>query len=159
MLRDLLIAIIKILAWFWSQPTLKIRISEDNPYEEVGGLKFEVENVGDKATSLTPTVRAKFFTIKRRRDSVFFDIRELERNLPPFTPKLLSASARKVQPQRDNAWYRVYIFLPAKGRACRVRIRNASLESIGFFCFFGRAALVSSNRTRWRENINVNRRI
>jgi len=135
-LNDLLAGLFRVVAWLWSRPTLRARISEDNPNEEVGGLKFEIENVSDNATSLDPSINVTFVTVKRHRGSAVFDVRDLDRNLPPFTPKLFSASAREVQPQRGHAWFRVYMFLPRKGRACRVRIRNASLEQIGFFRFW-----------------------
>lgn len=128
--------LLKFLTWFWSRPTLRVRISEDDVDAEVGGLKFEVENVSDKATSLCPTVKAHFLSIKQEPGTVVFDVRELDRGLPPFTPKQFSASAREVQPQRCFSWFRVYTFSPTKGRVCRVRVRHASLEPIGRFRFW-----------------------
>lgn len=127
---------IKVFVWFWSRPTLRVRISADSVEEEVGGLKFEVTNDSNKTTSLNPSVKAHFLTIKRANRSVVFDVREQDRGLPPFSSKHFSASARKSQPERHHAWFRMYAFSPTKGRACRVRVRNASLEQIWFFRFW-----------------------
>ncbi len=136
MLENILNGLLKLFAWFWSRPTLRVRISADNAEEEVGGLKFEVENISNETTSLNPNIVARFMTVKRENSGVVFDIRDLDRNLPPFTPKTFSASARESQPERHHAWFRTYTFSPTKGRARRTRIRNASLEQIGFARFW-----------------------
>lgn len=135
MIEKFLNGLFKVFAWFWSRPTLRVRISADSAEEEVGGLKFEVENICDKITSLSPSVRTRFLTIERENCLAVFDVRELDRSLPPFTPKHFSASARESQPERHYAWFRVYTFSSTEARACRARARNASLEQIGRFRF------------------------
>jgi len=119
MFENILNGLFKIFAWLWSRPTLRVRISADNAEEEVGGLSFEVQNISNETTSLNPSIVARFMTVKRENSAVVFDVRELDRSLPPFTPKTFSASARESQPGRHHAWFRTYTFSPTKGRARR----------------------------------------
>ena len=135
MLRDIVEIIGKSLGWLINRPTLRVRIRQDEPDRELGGLVFEVENISDKTTSLNPTVTASYLSIKREPRTVVFDVRESDRNLAPYTPKQLTASARETQPERGHGWFRTYTFVPTRGRNCRVRIRNASLEPIGIWRF------------------------
>lgn len=136
MLRDILVLLGKGLAWLVARPTLRVRIREDNPDRQLGGLEFEVENVSDQTTSLSPVVTARYLSIKREPRSIIFDVREGDRNLAPFTPKQLTASARAAQVGRGHGWFRTYTFVPTRGRKCRVRIRNASLEPVGLLRFW-----------------------
>jgi len=128
-----------VITWFFSRPTLRVRIREDEPNRDVGGLVFEVENVSDKATSLLSMVTATYLTVKRRPCRIAFDVREGDRNLTPFKPRQLSASPREIQSQRLHGWFRRYSFKPSRGRVCHVRIRNANLTPVGFwrFCIEG----------------------
>ena len=135
-LRDVIEFIGKGLGWLIDRPTLRVRIREDEPDRELGGLVFEVENISDKTTSLNPTVTASYLSIKREPRTVIFDVREGDRNLAPYTPKQLTASARETQPERGHGWFRTYTFVPTRGRNRRVRIRNVSLEPIGFWRFW-----------------------
>jgi len=109
-----------LMSWLLGRPRLRVWIQEDNPDVEVGGLRFEVENISDKATSLSPIVSASYLTIKRQLKSILFDVRELDRNLPPFTPIQFNASAREQQLGRGHGWFRCYIFTPSRGAACYV---------------------------------------
>lgn len=136
MLRDIVELTGKGLGWLIRLPTLRVRIREDEPDRELGGLVFEVENISDKTTSLNPTVIATYLSIKREPRTVIFDVREGDRNLAPFTAKQLTASARETQVGRGHGWFRTYTFVPTRGRNRRVRIRNASLEPIGFWRFW-----------------------
>jgi hypothetical protein len=136
MLREIFDACAYIIGWLLARPTLRVRLIADDPEQEVGGLQVEVENRRDKATSLDPTVRATFLTVKRQHREVNFDVRELDRNLPPFTPKLFSASARERQPERFDSWFRVYRFSPSRGRVCKLRIKNASLEPMNLVAYW-----------------------
>jgi len=66
-----------------------------------------------------------------RRADVVFLVRELERELPPFRPRLFHASA----PAGLPPWYlfsclRVYSFRPSRGRVARVRVRNVDLDRL-----------------------------
>jgi hypothetical protein len=111
-------------------PVLKVRIQEDDPDKIEGGLQFEVENASEAVTSLSPHIALKYQSAKGERKTLVFDVREAERHLPPFTPKLFSASARENQHGREHGWYRRYIFKPTRGKTSVVRIRNAELDAI-----------------------------
>lgn len=145
-----------LLSWLLGRPRLRVRIQEDDPDVEVGGLQFEVENISDKETSLSPIISVSYLTIKRQLKSILFDVRELDRNLPPFTPKQFNASAREQQLGRGHGWFRCYTFTPSRGAACCVRIRNASLEPIGFIRFWcQRVCFLSLGRVFGRTSITM----
>jgi hypothetical protein len=120
------------------RPALKIRIMEDSPDQHVGGLVFEVENASPTATSLVPTVRSKFWFPQKgryRKGNAVYDVRELDRELPPYKAKMLSASAQRLPSGYGHSWFRVYCFQPRKGPRVRMRIRNARLEPLGILRF------------------------
>lgn len=124
----------KFFAWLARRPLLKIRIVEDKPEQEPGGLIFEVENAGPTSTSLMPTVRSWFWFPERghyRKGYAVYDVRELDRELSPFKVKMLTASPRSLPPGYEFAWFRVYEFQPRCGPRARVRIRNSMLEPLG----------------------------
>ena len=138
-METLLNWIIKFLAWLFRCRFLKIRIVEDDPDQEEGGLKFEVENASPTPTSLSPVITSKFLYPSKgcyRSGSATFDLRELDRQLPPFTPKMFSASGRQLPPGYGHAWFRVYRFRPRHGVPRRVRIRNAMLEPLSALRFW-----------------------
>ena len=122
--------------WIFRRPKLVIRISEDDPDREEGGLVFEVENQSSTLTSLTTTIDVSFVTIKRHSAKMIFDVREFDRSLQPLTARTFSASARQTQPERYHGWFRAYTFRPSKGWATTVRLKNASLKTIGLVRFF-----------------------
>ena len=128
----------RFLAWLARRPALKIRIVEDKPEQQVGGLVFAVENASPTATSLVPTVRSKFWFPQEgryRKGKAVYDIRELDRELPPYKAKVLRASAQSLPPGYGHSWFRVYCFQPRRGPRTRVRIRNARLEPLGILRF------------------------
>lgn len=125
--------LVRFLAWTFRRPFLKIRIIEDEPNQNEGGLQFEAENSSQTLTSLHPVITAKFLYPEKgcyRRGAATFDVRELDRELPPFQAKIFSASARQLPPGYGFAWFRVYRFRPRRGVPRRVRIRSAMLESL-----------------------------
>lgn len=130
---------VRFLGWLARRPLLKVRITQDDPEKEEGGLSFEVENIRPTPTSLSPTVKSTFLFPRRgayRKGRAVFDVRELDRSLRPFTPKMFSASARRLPPGYGHAWFRVYCFSPRRGPRTKVRIRNALLEVVGPFRFW-----------------------
>jgi len=142
--------VVRFLACLARRPVLKIRIVEDESGRQAGGLVFEVENARPASTSLVPTVRSRFWFPERgryRKGYGVYDVRELDRELPPFKAKMLTASARSLPPGYGFAWFRIYEFRPRRGARAKVRIRNASLEPLGatrflfelwWFCLTGR---------------------
>jgi hypothetical protein len=126
--------VVRFLAWVFRRPRLNVRVIEDDPDSEPGGLRFEAENTSPSPSSLDPVVQARFMypsAGRMRRGAAVFDVRELDRELPPFSPKLFSASARALPPGYGHAWFRVYRFRARGGVPRRVRIRNALLEPLG----------------------------
>lgn len=125
---------LRLLAWLARRPVLKVRIAKDEPEQQAGGLVFEVENASPTPTSLVPTVTSRFWFLEKgqyRKGTAVYDVCELDRGLPPFTAKMLSASARSLPPGYGHAWFRVYELQPHRGARARVRIRNAMLEPLG----------------------------
>jgi hypothetical protein len=128
----------RFLAWLNGRPVLKIRIVEDNPAQQVGGLVFEVENASPTATSLVPIVRSRSWFPRNgryRKGETVYDVRELDRKLPPFQPQMFSASAQSLPSGYGHSWFRTYEFQPRRGPRTRVRIRNAKLEPLGIVRF------------------------
>jgi hypothetical protein len=120
--------IIKVVSWFARRPTLRVRISRDDPEEHIGGLLFEVENVRNTPTSLEPTITVSFLTSRRKYGVAVFDVRDVNRELPPFQAKQFSASARQLPIIYSATWFRTYLFRPTHGFKARVRVRNAFLQ-------------------------------
>ena len=130
--------LLRFFAWIARRPALKIRIVEDDPDRNPGGLVFEVENVSPTNTSLAPIVKSRFWFPKRgeyRKGRTVYDVRELNRELPPFRAKIFTASARTLPLGYGFAWFRVFEFCPRRGPRSRVRVRNASLEPLGVLRF------------------------
>lgn len=125
--------IFRFLKWIFRIPFLQIRIVEDDPDQQKGGLKFEAENACPTPTSLLPVITSEFLYPSKgrmRRGAAIFDVRELDRELPPFKPKIFSASPRALPPGYGASWFRVYRFRPRRGVPRRVRIRSAMLEPL-----------------------------
>ena len=90
---------VQVFDWFLRRPALQVRVFDDDPDKPRGGLGFEVENSSPTSTSLTPTITSKFLYPSKgrlRRGSATFDVEERDRNLPPFSPKKLTATARRL---------------------------------------------------------------
>ena len=103
---------LKIFSWLLRRPKLKIRILEDNHTKEVGHLRFEVENQSDTDTSLNPIIKTSFWhpkegtKLKYVKGSSSYDVRELDRKLPPFQAKIFSATARNHPSNYHFSWFR-----------------------------------------------------
>ena len=130
--------LLRFFAWIARRPKLKIRVIEDDPDRNPGGLVFEVENISHSNTSLAPIVKSRFWFPKRgeyHKGRTIYDVRELDRELPPFRAKIFTASARTLPRGYGFAWFRVFAFCPRRGPQARVRVRNASLEPLGVLRF------------------------
>lgn len=101
-----------------------------NPTTEVV-LRFEVTNVGEKATSLEPDVVVRSVTPKRELISFVLPIQEADRQLPPHAQKQFTAKAivRAVYP---FCWFKRYSFRVLRGSGAIIRYRNAKNEDIPF---------------------------
>lgn len=126
--------ILRLLAWVARRPLLRVRIVEDERDGQVGGLVLEVENASPTPTSLEPVIGSTFWFPEKgryRRGRALYDVREVDRELPPFKARVLTASARRLPPGYGFSWFRVYEFKPRQGPRLRVRVRNAILEPLG----------------------------
>lgn len=92
--------IIDIFFSLTSEPRLRITILEDDPMSLNGGLRFEIENIGDKPTELHPLVRSTFITTEGGRYDMIFDVHGTDLSLSPYIKKRFEASARQIQPER-----------------------------------------------------------
>src|SRR5262249_28117055 len=123
----------QLLGALRGRPRIHIRIQEDKPDQEVGGLKFEIENRRWTVTSLDPKITVKYHYLDRDGHHVGYNafyLRDAEqRRLDPFQPKILTASADRLSNQYWLSFFRTYTFRPVSGLKCRVRVRNvANLE-------------------------------
>lgn len=109
----LIVFIIDIFFTLASGPRLRIAILEDDPMSLDGGLRFEIENIGDKPTALHPLVRCTFFTTKAERCDMIFDVHGTDLSLPPYIKKCFEASARQLQPERIHGQSKHYCNFPA----------------------------------------------
>lgn len=128
--------LLKLLSWASGRPLLVVRIIEDDSERDIGGLRFEIENQSKNAVSLQPHIKSTYWHPVKgtyRKASTIYDVRELDRKLPPFTPKLLTASSRHYPSEFMFSWFRTYKFIPTCGPATVVRIRNALLEPLSFW--------------------------
>jgi hypothetical protein len=109
------------LDFFTAGPRLQITVLADDPIQTEGGLRFEVENVGNRPTCLHPVVRAAFITAAGERRNMLFDVQDTDLALPPFTPKTFQATARQAQPERQGV-ARQYCFDHGDGAAIEIQV-------------------------------------
>ncbi len=131
-------SLLRIIYWIIRRPNLSIRIMQDEPKDETDNLKFEIENRSDTKTSLMPVIKITFWHPQKWafvRGSSAYDVRELDRLLPPFQARIMTATARRLPNGYTFSWFRTYTFNPSRGPSKTVRIRNAFLEPIGWFSF------------------------
>ena len=134
---------IKLIDWFWQllgalrgRPRIHVQIQEDKPDQEVGGLRFEIENRRWTVTSLDRKITLRYHYQDKTGTHVAHNayyVRDEDRRLEPFRPRILTASVDR----RSNQWwlsfFRTYTFRPTSGLKCRVRVRHlADLENLSF---------------------------
>lgn len=94
-------------------------------------LRFEATNVGDKATSLEPSVVVRSVTPKTELRKFMLTVQEADRQLPPHIPKQFTAGAL-VSAVYPVCWFKRYSFRVLRGSGSTVRYRNARNEDISF---------------------------
>jgi len=132
---DLLIQVLRALR---GRPSVYVRILDDEIEQEEGGLRFEIENRRWTVTSLDPRIVVKYHTYHAngyRRELNSYYVREVDRRLEPFQPKILTASADKRPREYWLSWYRTYKFRPTSGLTTRVRVRHAGLDPLTLLQF------------------------
>jgi len=136
MLKTLLDVFLKLLLWVSNRPLIVVRIIENDHRLEIGGLQFEIENQSKSPVSLQPHIKSTYWHLFNGgyiKSSTIYDVRDLDRTLPPFTPKLLSASRRHEQKDIIAPWFLTFKFTPSRGPSTVVRIRNSLLEPMNLW--------------------------
>lgn len=121
------------IKYLFGRPSLRIRIFEEKESEPVGGLRFEIENVGNRPTSLRPEIIVTYWVLERRelrKKKAAYAVRESDRELPPFKARVLSASARDLHPNYGFSWFRSYLFRTTTGHWTRAHVRHALLDPL-----------------------------
>lgn len=131
--------------WYWinqwrDRIRIRVRIrSETFDLKEEPNLEvtaeYEIENIGSRVTSLEPTILISGYTPRRQYQQASFEIEDLERDLPPFKPKLFRATF-EVSASYPFLLFRTYTFTPTRGSGKRLRVWSASRRNIGFLRFY-----------------------
>ncbi|WP_316367696.1 hypothetical protein [Candidatus Thiodiazotropha sp. CDECU1] len=98
-------------------------------------VEYEIENVGSRTTSLEPTVFVSGYTPKKEYVQASFEISDLERELPPFKPKMFRA-AFKIGAVYPFLLFISYTFRPTRGIGKRLRVWSIGKRHIGFVRFY-----------------------
>ncbi len=130
-LFDLLVQLLGVVR---GRPLLYVRIQDEKCDQQVvGGLRFEIENRRRNITSLDHTIFVTYHWSDGKRWSrgkVVYRVREMDRSLDPFRPKILNASIDELPKHYFLSWFRTYKFRPTSGVTTRVRVRNVLLDQI-----------------------------
>lgn len=131
--------LVQLLGIIRDRPLLHVRILADKSHEDhVGGLRFEIENRRRNPTSLDPEIVVTYHSNDGERWSrgrCKYYVRELDRGLVPFVPKILTASIDTLPRDYWLSWFRTYRFRPTSGVTNRLRVRNTLLDQLSFWRF------------------------
>ena len=132
-----------IVRWWWNRPRIYVRIIEErSPLAYRQLLKFEIENRGPTPTSLNPKVIVSGYDPKGIKRRFEFDLGAEEiyksepqdRALPPSVPKKLSAIAEDIESVYGYIIFKIFRFVPTKGKAFKIRMRYRDHSSFIRFC-------------------------
>ncbi len=90
---------------------------------------YEIENIGSKSTSLSPTILITGYTPDRKPMKVRAKVTIPDRELPPFNPKLCQAEF-EFSTTYPYLLFRTYTFKLTRGAKNRVRVWSASLRNV-----------------------------
>jgi len=156
------------LRYLAGRPSLRARVFEEKDSQEVGGLTFELENVGSRPTSLKPIISVSYWLPQRgglRRKTATYAVREVDRELPPFKARVFSASGQGLHPNYGFSWFRTFTLRTTTGHWTRVHVRHQLLTplsaprflwELGLYRLFGR---VRSNSSMSIEDFETQRRM
>lgn len=119
--------------YLFGRPSLVVRVFEERESEAVGGLQFEIENVGSRPTSFRPQIHVTYWVpegVRILRRKAVYDIREVDRELPPFKARVFTASARGLHHNYGFSWFRTYLFRTTTGHWTRAHVRHALLDPL-----------------------------
>lgn len=103
-------------------PSLRARVYRDDDSADLGGLKFEIENVGGRPTSLNPAITVSYWLLKDgalKPGTATYAVREVDRELPPFNARTFTASKVDTPRNYGFSWFRTYTFTSSTGHVAR----------------------------------------
>ena len=125
--------------WFWigqwrDRIRLRVRIIKEGRFitdqlDEKSYLRWEIENIGGRTTSLQPTVILDAYTPKGKFYSYEGTIAELERDLPPHKQKIFTIDFN-AEDIYEFLLFRKYSFRPTRGFSKSLRVRSASQKMV-----------------------------
>lgn len=131
---------------------LNKHLSNNKPYS----ITFEVENIGDIATSIEPTiilngyippVMKKTKTTKFKRSTYIYEIDSLQRNLPPRKPVQFKAVCNSKDNEKPFLQLGFYVFRPAIGRKKIIYVKTESGSQLSIIKYlFYEAIYLFSNK-------------
>jgi len=151
--------LIPFILHYLKRPKLFVRISSQ-PLEK-RPLDFEVENLGERITSLKPEIELLALhphptKIERSRHGKFLDaiiplqkfrislfVDSSDRTLPPGEPRQYTARAKRSAELSPVLWFYRYTFTPSKGRRYRAYLRNAIGRPLSCIAFYWERFLFS----------------
>ena len=124
--------IIEELRYLADRPSLRARVLEDKG-SEVGGFRFELENVGGRPTSLEPLIAVSYWIPRQgrlRRKTATYAVREVDRKLAPYEARIFSASGSGFDPSYGFAWFRTFTIRTTTGHWSWIHVRHALLDPL-----------------------------
>lgn len=130
--------LVAFVAWYfawYNRRRIEARIIRETydlqefPFSKVT-LVLEVTNVGDKISALNREIIVKTAAEKDETSEFTLVLNEENRELPPHTPKIFTATG-KFQIVYLFSWFRRYRLSTTKGRGISIHVKHASNQKIG----------------------------
>jgi len=124
---------ISLLRYLFDRPSIRVRVYRDDDSADLGGLEFEIENVGGRSTSLNPAVTVAFWLLKGgalKRGTATYAVREVDRELAPFKARTFTASKVDTPPNYGFSWFRTYRFTTSTGHVGKFHARHQLLHRL-----------------------------
>ena len=124
---------IQLFRYLFDRPSLRVRVYRDDDSADLGGLEFEIENVGGRPTSLNPAVTVTYWLLKGgtiSRGRATYAVREVDRELPPFKARTFTASKVDTPLNYGFSWFRTYTFATSTGHVVRFHARHQLLHRL-----------------------------
>lgn len=131
--------------WFWVtlwRDRIRMRVVVKNETFDLVAepnlrvtAEYEIENISSNVTSLSPTVLVTGYTQDKKALRSSFQVEGLDRELPPFKPKLFHAEF-ELPATYPFILFRTYTFTPTRGAKSRILVWSASLKKMSRARFF-----------------------
>lgn len=114
---------------------IQVRLLEEDQSLGKVVLHREVTNIGDTVTSLQPNVIVCSITPKHEPRTFVLAVQEVNRELPPQSPRRLTAAAT-ADAVYLFCWFRSYKFRLTRGRGAILRFRNVPRQPMPLWRFW-----------------------